>query len=133
MQYDVSKYYAYKRQFRTSDVEKEVLRFLKSDQSVSSDRIILCALGYERNPCPFISFENSELSQNNIPQKELLDTYNRTLGSIGPADAFLFGAGIAFPQHVVDAGGNRGPWVGFKRSILQTDLMVNHFLDTINL
>ena len=36
----------------------------------------------------------------------------------------LFGAGVAFPQDVVDGGGGREPWVGFKRSAEQTDLMV---------
>jgi hypothetical protein len=36
----------------------------------------------------------------------------------------LFGGGIAFPQDLIDGGGNREPWVGFKRSIEQVDLMV---------
>jgi hypothetical protein len=39
----------------------------------------------------------------------------------------LFGGGIAFPQDLVDGGGNREPWVGFKRSIEQVDLMVAAF------
>lgn len=39
----------------------------------------------------------------------------------------LFGGGIAFPQDLVDGGGNREPWVGFKRSVEQVDLMVDVF------
>lgn len=41
--------------------------------------------------------------------------------------ACLFGGGIAFPQDLIDGGGNREPWVGFKRSIEQVDLMVDVF------
>lgn len=36
----------------------------------------------------------------------------------------LFGGGIAFPQDLIDGGGSREPWVGFKRSIEQVDIMV---------
>jgi hypothetical protein len=36
----------------------------------------------------------------------------------------LFGGGIAFPRDLIDGGGAREPWVGFKRSIEQVDLMV---------
>ena len=39
----------------------------------------------------------------------------------------LFGGGIAFPQDLIDGGGNREPWVGFKRSVEQVDLMVDAF------
>jgi hypothetical protein len=44
--------------------------------------------------------------------------------SRGSNQPLLFGGGIAFPQDVVDGGGHREPWVGFKRSIQQVDLMV---------
>jgi hypothetical protein len=44
--------------------------------------------------------------------------------SRGSSQPLLFGGGIAFPQDVVDGGGHREPWVGFKRSIQQVDLMV---------
>ena len=40
----------------------------------------------------------------------------------------LFGAGIAFPQYVVEGGGEQEPWVGFKRSIEQVDLMAERLL-----
>lgn len=40
----------------------------------------------------------------------------------------LFGGGIAFPQDLIDGGGNREPWVGFKRSVEQVDLMMDVFL-----
>ena len=43
----------------------------------------------------------------------------------------LFGAGIAFPQYVVDGGGSQEPWVGFKRSIYQVDLMVESLLGSV--
>ncbi|MFX8910926.1 hypothetical protein ABTN03_19935, partial [Acinetobacter baumannii] len=35
----------------------------------------------------------------------------------------LFGGGIAFPQSYRDGEGEVEPWVGFKRSIEQTDIM----------
>ena len=37
----------------------------------------------------------------------------------------LFGAGIAFPQHHVNEVGEQEPWIGFKRSVLQVDLMID--------
>lgn len=40
----------------------------------------------------------------------------------------LFGAGIAFPQDLIDGGGNVEPWVGFKRSAVQVSLMVQAYL-----
>jgi len=36
----------------------------------------------------------------------------------------LFGCGIGYPQYHVDGGGTAEPWVGFKRTILQVELMV---------
>ena len=45
-----------------------------------------------------------------------------------PIRGKLFGGGIAFPQDLIDGGGNREPWVGFKRSIEQVDLMVEVFV-----
>lgn len=53
-----------------------------------------------------------------IPTGSTLDSYQ------GPA---LFGGGIAFPQDIIDGAGHVQPWVGLKRSIEQTDVMVNEY------
>lgn len=37
----------------------------------------------------------------------------------------LFGGGIAYPQNYRDDENEVEPWVGFKRSIEQTDLIVD--------
>jgi ABC-type polysaccharide transport system permease subunit len=37
----------------------------------------------------------------------------------------LFGTGIAFPKFHFDAENELDPWVGFRKSIEQTELMVN--------
>jgi hypothetical protein len=39
----------------------------------------------------------------------------------------LFGGGIAFPQDYRDDEGEIEAWVGFKRSIEQTELMIEAF------
>ncbi|RYY84748.1 hypothetical protein EON63_08625 [archaeon] len=54
------------------------------------------------------------------------DGYDKMTGEICVQDKKigLFGGGIAFPQDLVDDEGEVEPWVGFKRSIEQTDLMI---------
>lgn len=40
----------------------------------------------------------------------------------------LYGGGIAFPQFYRDEEGEEEPWIGVKRSIQQTELMIKSFL-----
>lgn len=58
-----------------------------------------------------------------IPTGSALDPY---IG--GPA---LFGGGIAFPQDIVDGAGHVQPWVGLKRSIELTDVMVDEYCNAL--
>lgn len=44
----------------------------------------------------------------------------------------IFGGGIAFPQNHRDEEGDIEPWVGFKRSIEQTDLMLESYESHLN-
>lgn len=85
-----------------------------------------------------IGFELDELSLpkfvvdgKSIDRKDL-EAYDRDTGEIKAGgksltvSARLFGGGIAFPQNYTDGGGGVEPWVGFKRSIEQIDLMVKN-------
>ena len=65
------------------------------------------------------------------------DNYDRMSGEIPlPVGEYnqvcggLFGGGIGFPQDLVDGGGNVEPWVGFKRSVEQVQLMVEAFRES---
>lgn len=44
-----------------------------------------------------------------------------------PFSLGIYGGGIAYPQNHRDEEGEIEPWVGFKRSIEQTDLMLQAF------
>jgi hypothetical protein len=59
------------------------------------------------------------------------DGYDKLSGQLSPTLA-LFGSGIAFPQDVIDGANERHPWVGFKRSIEQVDIMMDTFLEAKN-
>ena len=96
----------------------------------------VAAVGYQRDLRGIrICMAGSELSMSD------LDQYDRMTGEIPlPSKAcstsgqepehgergcsMLFGGGIAFPQDLVDGAGHREPWVGFKRSVEQVELMV---------
>ena len=58
-----------------------------------------------------------------------LDNYDRWTGEVTleKKSIGLFGGGIAFPQDYRDEEGEIEPWVGFKRSIEQTELMIETF------
>lgn len=48
-------------------------------------------------------------------------------GDAAPFSLGIYGGGIAYPQNHRDEEGEIEPWVGFKRSIEQTDLMLEAF------
>ena len=83
----------------------------------SSDGPIVCAIGYTRNNLPAIHlYDRSEPLSG--------DAYHRDTGALLEAPGKnIFGGGIAYPQDTIEGDGRREPWVGFKRSIEQTDLM----------
>jgi hypothetical protein len=67
-----------------------------------------------------------------VPESALAADRNESVFRCGKqcGSSRLFGGGIAFPQDLIDGGGAREPWVGFKRSIEQVDLMVAAYRDS---
>lgn len=87
----------------------------------TSDGPIVCAIGYTRNALPAIHLhDRSEPLSGN--------TYHRDTGALLEApNRNIFGGGIAYPQDTIEGDGRREPWVGFKRSIEQTELMTGAY------
>lgn len=102
-------------------------------EQISSCHLVV-AYGFER-------IDNIQItvhSKDNQEQQEgvmllstsQLDQYDHMTGEIlAPSDHHigLFGGGIAFPQDYLDDDGEIEPWVGFKRSIEQTALMIETY------
>jgi hypothetical protein len=101
---------------------------------------IVFAMGFQRSALPTIEIISSkapEDTQDSIIDKVQIDVtncrYNKITGAlIFDQDVVLsssvchsiFGNGIAFPQDYVNFEGICEPWVGFKRSIEETSLMI---------
>ena len=81
------------------------------------------AVGYERDSGLCANSMRIIVEGRQLTEQDL-DGYDRMTGQIVEG-VLLFGGGIAFPQDLIDGGGNKEPWVGFKRSIEQVDLMVD--------
>lgn len=79
---------------------------------------VVFAMGFARGDPPRIDYLGRRFAS---PE---LDAYNRTTGELIEDGSALFGNGIGFPQDHIDGGGRIEPWVGFKRSIEQVDLML---------
>lgn len=87
-------------------------------------------MGFVREPSFSITVGDVKLKE------EHLDQYDRWIGHVplpSGTDSTevgqyigLFGGGIAFPQNYRDEEGEVEPWVGFKRSIEQTDEMIKY-------
>jgi hypothetical protein len=99
----------------------------------------VCAYGFERIKTFSIKAFGQYLTN------DILESYDRITGEImlplssqecqqssecGVRHIGLFGGGIAFPQDYIHDDGEREPWVGFRRSIEQTELMINAFYRT---
>eukprot|EP01038_Epipyxis_sp_PR26KG_P009378 gene9378-12636_t len=80
------------------------------------------------------------ISNGNILENDILLKYDKITGEIDiPFEgnennthysSGLFGIGIAFPQDILIEDNTREPYVGFKRSILQTDLIIEKALSS---
>lgn len=88
---------------------------------------VVFAVGFSRDKSCAIRYLSGEDEATALDIYE----YDRFTGEMGERGSNLFGAGIAFPQDYIDGGGEREPWVGFKRSIEQVDLMMAAFAQNI--
>eukprot|EP01040_Poterioochromonas_malhamensis_P014304 gene14304-15819_t len=89
---------------------------------------IIVAYGFIRDDNFPISVDDYTLSTKD------LDNYDKWTGEVkiirenGNEESIgLFGGGIASPQNYLDDENEVEPWVGFKRSVEQTDLIVEAF------
>jgi len=111
-------------------ITRESITTSSWDQQMKAHNIghIVAAVGYRRDDdsLPLVRVGDRCLSTAD------LDGYDRWSGQISTGSApdserwpVLFGGGIAFPQDITDGAGHVQPWVGLKRSIEQTDIMVD--------
>ena len=124
------------------DTDHPIVKRVQSQEAISWDEQmklhnvghVVAAVGFRRDEdsLPVVRVADRCLSTSD------LDGYDRRTGKIptgsapdscrGPA---LFGLGIAFPQDIIDGAGNVQPWVGLKRSIKQTDVMVDEYCTAV--
>jgi hypothetical protein len=124
------------------DTDHPIVKRVQSQDAMSWDEQmklhnvghVVAAVGFRRDEdsLPVVRVADRCLSTSD------LDGYDRRTGKIptgsapdscrGPA---LFGGGIAFPQDIIDGAGNVQPWVGLKRSIKQTDVMVDEYCTAV--
>mmetsp|Transcript_8792 Transcript_8792/g.7859 ORF Transcript_8792/g.7859 Transcript_8792/m.7859 type:complete len:412 (-) Transcript_8792:14-1249(-) len=116
---------------------------IKYDENVSWDEYIekynidhlIFAIGFQTNTLsnqsnyiinldepffPIISINNQIVEYNKLNQYDILTGEINNYGS-------LFGGGIAYPQYHMYSNNTSEPWIGFKRSIEQIDLMIAVF------
>lgn len=95
---------------------------------------VIPAVGFEKDMSFEVIIDGQKMVQSDF------DNYDKWIGNIDftidPITAQrvpvgLYGGGIAFPQNYRDEDGAVEPWVGFKRSIEQTDEMLRHFNEKI--
>jgi hypothetical protein len=121
-----------KTNFLSNEKENIIQRILFNPQETWESQIarlqvqhIIVAYGFIRDDNFPIFMDNN---QEAVSLNEL-DNYDRWTGEVTleKKSIGLFGGGIAFPQDYRDEEGEIEPWVGFKRSIEQTELMIETF------